>query len=71
MNNGAADANQAYGALNESLHLARFSLERAFRTHLEPLISGDARPWPNIALLDHVARRHGLLAAQPIPRNEL
>lgn len=42
MNNGAADANQAYGALNESLHLARFSLERAFRTHLEPLISGDA-----------------------------
>jgi hypothetical protein len=42
MNNGAADANQAYGALNESLHLARFSLERAFHTHLEPLISGDA-----------------------------
>lgn len=42
MNNGAADANQAYGALNESLHLARFSLERAFCTHLEPLISGDA-----------------------------
>lgn len=42
MSDGAADANQAYGALNESLHLARFSLERAFRTHLEPLISGDA-----------------------------
>jgi phage N-6-adenine-methyltransferase len=42
MNNGAADANQAYGALNESLHIARFSLERAFRTHLEPLIMGDA-----------------------------
>jgi phage N-6-adenine-methyltransferase len=42
VNNGAADANQAYGALNESLHFARFSLERAFRTHLEPLISGDA-----------------------------
>lgn len=42
MNNGAADANQAYGALNEGLFLARYTLERAFRTHLEPLIMGDA-----------------------------
>jgi len=42
MNNGAANANQVYGALNESLHIARFSLERAFSTHLEPLISGEA-----------------------------
>jgi phage N-6-adenine-methyltransferase len=40
--NGIAEANQAYGALNESLHMARFSLERAFRAHLEPLINGDA-----------------------------
>jgi phage N-6-adenine-methyltransferase len=41
MNNGA-EANQAYGALQEGLYLARFTLERAFRHHLEPLIGGDA-----------------------------
>ena len=38
----AADANQAYGALQEGLFLAGFTLERAFQTHLEPLLDGDA-----------------------------
>ena len=38
----AAEANQAYGALTESLHIAGYTLERAFRSHLEPLIGGDA-----------------------------
>jgi hypothetical protein len=38
----AADANQAYGALTEGLHIARYSLERAFCAHLEPLIGGNA-----------------------------
>jgi phage N-6-adenine-methyltransferase len=33
---------QTYGALQEDLYLARFTLERAFKTHLEPLIEGDA-----------------------------
>ena len=37
-----ASANQAYGALTESLHIAGYTLERAFRSHLEPLIGGDA-----------------------------
>jgi hypothetical protein len=40
--NGLAEANQAYGALHEGLFIARNTLERAFRVHLEPLISGDA-----------------------------
>ena len=38
----AADANQAYGALAEGLHIASYSLERAFCVHLEPLIGGNA-----------------------------
>jgi N6-adenosine-specific RNA methylase IME4 len=37
-----AEANQAYGALTESLHIAGYTLERAFRSHLEPLIAGEA-----------------------------
>ena len=38
----AANANQTYGALTEGLHFARYTLERAFHVHLEPLIDGDA-----------------------------
>jgi 16S rRNA G966 N2-methylase RsmD len=38
-----AEANQTYGALTESLHIAGYTVERAFRNHLEPLIGGDAR----------------------------
>jgi N6-adenosine-specific RNA methylase IME4 len=40
--NELVEANQAYGALTESLHIAGYTLERAFRSHLEPLIAGEA-----------------------------
>jgi N6-adenosine-specific RNA methylase IME4 len=40
--NDIAYPDQTYGALQEGLFLARFTLERAFRSHLEPLIEGDA-----------------------------
>jgi hypothetical protein len=33
---------QVYGALQEGLFFAQFTLERAFRSHLEPLLEGDA-----------------------------
>jgi hypothetical protein len=40
--NGIAYPDQTYGALQEGLFLARFTLDRAFKSHLEPLIEGDA-----------------------------
>jgi N6-adenosine-specific RNA methylase IME4 len=42
MNDVVPFPDQTYGALKESLFLAQFTLERAFRSHLEPLIAGDA-----------------------------